>query len=159
MFGLFKRKKPEPVEATPDYATLYIADPSLIDSVLQAMPGVLSYERFGDGNTAAGLRLRLKAGKVVMNFMPQDRIAEHLAGMSAMVEQEVRDRTRLPYIQQRIGQVRFVIGCVAPQGFDDKGAILETLMRLNCELNGLFFLGDSLFDKDATPLAGSACDE
>ena len=36
--------------------------------------------------------------------------------------------------------------------------MFEAVMNLNCELNGLLMLGDSLFDRDATPLAGSACE-
>lgn len=34
------------------------------------------------------------------------------------------------------------------------GEMIETLMRLNGSLNGLFMLGDSLFDYDTQPLAG-----
>ena len=159
MFGLFKKTQAEPIEATPDYATLYISDPSLLGSmVLDTVPGILSYEGLSEDGNATGIRLSLKAGEVVMNFMPTHMIEEHLAGFSAMAEQTVRDKERLPYILHRISQVRFIVGCVIPNGFDDKGTILEVLMKLNCELNGLFFLGDSLFDKDAQPLAGSACD-
>lgn len=40
----------------------------------------------------------------------------------------------------------------------DAGVMFEAVMNLNCELNGLLMLGDSLFDRDATPLAGSACE-
>ena len=160
MFGLFRKKKPEPVEVTPDYATLYLADPSLLGSkVLDAVPGILSYEGLSENDTATGLRLQLKAGEVVMNFMPAHMIEEHLAGLAGHAEQTIRDREKLPHVLQRISQVKFVVGCVVSQGFDDKGTMLEVLMRLNAELNGLFFLGDSLFDQDAQPLAGSACDE
>ena len=159
MFGLFKKKPPEPVEATPDHATLYIADPSLLGStVLDTVPGILSYEGLSEGETATGLRLRLKTGEVIMNFMPAHMIEEHLTGMSGNAQAEVRDQERLPDVVHRLSQVRFVVGCVMPQGFDDKGTILQVLMRLNCELNGLLFLGDSLFDQDTQPLAGSACD-
>jgi hypothetical protein len=99
MFGLFKKKQAEPVEVTPDYATIYISDPSLLGStVLDTVRGILSYEGLSEGGAATGMRLRLKAGEVVMNFMPAPRIEEHLAGLSAMVEQTVRDRERLPYI-------------------------------------------------------------
>jgi hypothetical protein len=160
VFGLFKKKKPEPVEAIPDHATFYIADPSLLGSkVLDTVPGILSYEGTSDetGN-ATGLVLRLKAGEVLMSFMPPQMIEEHLAGMSGYAQQAVRDKERLPYVLHRISQVRFVVGCVIPQGFDDKGTMIETLVHLNGALNGLFFLGDSLFDHDAQPIAGSACD-
>jgi len=37
MFGLFKKKKPEPVEVSPDHATFYIADPSLLGSTVLDM--------------------------------------------------------------------------------------------------------------------------
>lgn len=159
MFGLFKKKNPEPVEPTPDYTTIYVADPSLVGSAaLDKVPGILSYEGLSEGETATGIRLKLPAGEVLMNFMPGHMIEEHLAGMAGYAESEVRDKERLPYVLHRISQVRFVIGCVIPQGFDDKGTMLEVLMRYNCELNGLFFMGDSLFDNDAQPLAGSACD-
>lgn len=158
MLGFFKRK-PEPVENAPDHATLYISDSSLLGSkVLDAVPGILSYEGVSDGDTATGLRLRLKAGEVVMNFMPADMIEEHLAGMSGYAQQAVRDKERLPYVLHRISQVRYVVGCVIPQGFDEEGTIIETLLHLNGALNGLLFMGDSLFDHDAQPIAGSACD-
>jgi len=157
MFGLFK-KKPKPVE--PDYATIYISDPAQLGSkVLDAVPGVKSYEGTSDdAGNATGLRLQLKAGELIMNFMPSHMIEEHLAGMSGYAEQEVRDKEKLPYVLQRISQMRFVIGCVAPTGFGDDGEMIETLMHLNAALNGLFFLGDSLFDHDTQPIAGSACD-
>ena len=159
MFGLFKKKKPEPVEATPDYATFYIADPSLVGSkVLDTVSGILSYEGVSEGDSATGLRLRLKAGEVIMNFMPTHMIEEHLAGMSGYAQQAVRDKERLPYVLHRISQVRFVVGCVIPHGFDDEGTMIETLLHLNGAFNGLFFLGDSLFDHDAQPVAGPACD-
>ena len=157
MFGLFK-KKPKVTE--PDYATIYIADPSLLGSTkLDTVPGILSYEGTSDDDgNATGLKLRLKAGEVILNFMPTHMIEEHLAGMSGYAEQEVRDKERLPYVLHRISQMRFVIGCVAPSGFGDDGEMIETLMVLNGALNGLFMLGDSLFAHTADPLAGSACD-
>lgn len=143
---------------SPDYATIYIADPSLVGSTaFDKIPDIVSYEGC-EGESAIGVRLRLNAGVVVMNFMPGEMVEEHLAGLSAMAEETVRDRNRLPYILRRISEVKFVIGCVIPRGFDDEGTILQALMALNFELNGLFFLGDSLFDMDAQPLTGSACD-
>jgi len=159
MFGLFKKKKQEPVEATPDQATFYISDPSLLGSkVLDTVPGILAYEGMSDENgNATGFRLRTKFGECIMNFMPSHMIEEHLAGMSGYAEQAVPDQERLPYVLHRISQVRCVVGCVAPSGFGADGEMIETLMQLNSALNGLFFLGDSLFDHDAQPVAGSAC--
>ena len=157
MFGLFK-KTPKPVE--PDYATIYIADPSLLGSkVLDTIPSIQSYEGTSDeSGNATGLKLRLKAGELIVNFMPTDKIEEHLAGMSGYAEQEVRDKERLPYVLHRINQVRLVLGCVAPGGFGDDGEMIETLMELNGALNGLLMLGDSLFDHDGQPVAGLACE-
>jgi len=157
MFGLFKKK---PKEVEPDYATIYIADPSLLGSkVFDTVPGIQSYADTNDedGN-AAGFTLRTKVGECIMNFMPAHMIEEHLLGMSGYAAQEVRDKDRLPYVLHRISQMRFVIGCVAPTGFGDDGEMIETLMQLNGALNGLYFMGDSLFDHDTQPLAGSACD-
>ena len=157
MFGLFKKKPKEP---EPDYATIYIADPTLLGSkVFDTVPGIQSYEGASDeSGKATGLKLRTKAGECVMNFMPAHMIQEHLAGLSAYAQNEVRDKERLPYVLQRISQTRFVIGCVAPTGFGEEGEMIETLMQLNGALNGLYFMGDSLFDHDAQPIAGSACD-
>jgi hypothetical protein len=157
MFGLFKKKPKQP---QPDYATIYIADPSLVGSkVFDTIPGIQSYEGTSDANgTATGLRLRTSAGECIMNFMPAHMIEQHLAGMSGYAEQHVRDKDQLPYVLHRISQMRFVIGCVAPTGFGDDGEMIETLMQLNGALNGLCFMGDSLFDHDAQPIAGSACD-
>ena len=157
MFGLFKRK---PKEVEPDYATIYIADPSLLGSkVFDTVPGIRSYEGLSDAHgNATGFKLRTKFGECLMNFMPAHMIEEHLTGMAGYAEQEVRNKEQLPYVLTRIREVRFVIGCVAPTGFGDDGEMIETLMQLNGALNGLYFMGDSLFDHDAQPLAGSACD-
>jgi len=157
MFGLFKKK---PKEVEPDYATIYIADPSLLGSkVFDTVPGIQGYEGMNDDSgNATGFKLHTKFGECVMNFMPAHMIEEHLAGMSEYARQEVRDKERLPYVLHRISQMRFVIGCVAAAGFGDDGEMIETLLRLNGALNGLYFMGDSLFDHDAQPIAGSACD-
>ena len=93
-----------------------------------------------------------------MNFMPSEQVEEHLAGMSGYAEHEVRDKDRLPYVLHRIRQVRFVIGCEAPTGFGDDGEMLEPIMQLTNALNGMLFMGGSLFDHDAQPIAGPACD-
>jgi hypothetical protein len=156
MFGLFKK---QPKEVEPDYATIYIADPSLLGSnVFDNVPGIQSYEGMSDDNgNATGFKLQTKFGECIMNFMPANMIDEHLAGMSGYAEEHVRDKERLPYVLHRISQVRFVIGCVAPAGFRDNGEMIEPLMQLTGALNGLFFMGDSLFDHDAQPIAGSAC--
>lgn len=157
MFGLFKKK---PKEVEPDYATIYLADPSLLGStVLDTVPGIQSYEGTSDEKgTATGLKLQLEAGELLMNFMPTHMIEEHLNGMSGYAQQEVRDQERLPYVLHRISQVRFVVGCVAPTGFGADGEMIEPLMQLNGALNGLLMLGDSLYDHDAQPVAGPACD-
>jgi hypothetical protein len=157
MFGLFKKK---PKEVEPDYATIYIADPSLLGSkVFDTVPGIQSYEGMSDDNgNATGFKMRTRFGECIMNFMPAHMIEEHLAGMSEYAQQEVRDKEQLSYIFTRIRGMRFVIGCVAPSGFGDDGEMIETLMQLNGALNGLYFMGDSLFDYDAQPIAGSACD-
>jgi hypothetical protein len=157
MFGLFKKKRKE---VEPDYATIYVADPSLLGSkVFDTVPGIQSYEGMSDeSGSATGFKLRTQFGECLMNFMPAHLIEEHLAGMAGYVQQEVRDKDRLPYVLHRISQVRFVIGCVAPSGFGDDGEMIETLLQLNGALNGLYFMGDSLFDHDAQPIAGSACD-
>ena len=80
MFGLFKKKKPEPVEVTPDHATLYIADPSLLGSkVLDTVTGILSYEgTSNETGNATGLRLRLiglvmRMLKIVLVLRPRSR--------------------------------------------------------------------------------------
>jgi hypothetical protein len=162
MFGLFKKKQaaPEPIEPQePDYATLYVPDPSRLRSeVLDRLKGVKSYEGLSENGTATGLRLRFKDAEVAMNFMPPHLMDEHLAGMSGFAEQMVRDKTRLPYVQQRISQVKLVIGCVITPGFDDGDKVFEALIELNSQLNSMLFLGDSLIDHNAEPLAGSACD-
>jgi hypothetical protein len=127
--------------------------------VFDTIPDIQSYEGTSDeSGNATGFKLRTKFGDCVMNFMPEHMIEEHLAGMSGYAEQEVRDKDRLPYVQHRISQVRFVIGCVAPTGFGDDGEIIEPLMQLASAMNGLYFMGDSLFDHDGQPIAGSACD-
>src|SRR5689334_5868490 len=128
MFGLFKKK---PKEVEPDYATIYIADPSLLGSkILDTMSSIKSYEGMNDPNgNAVGLKLQTKYGECVMNFMPEHMIEEHLAGMAGYAEQEVRDKERLPYVLGRITQMRFVIGCMAPTGFGNDGEMIETLME------------------------------
>jgi hypothetical protein len=163
MFGIFKKKKAEPMPveepAGPDNATLYLADPSLVGSkVLDGLPGVRSYEGLSEGSSATGLRLQLKGAEVLMNFMPPHMVEDHLAGMAGYAEEMVPNKDRLPYVLSRIQAVKLIIGCVITPGIDEEGEVLEALMTLNSRLNGLFFLGDSLFDENGEPLAGSACE-
>ena len=159
MFGLFKKQKPEPVEVTPDNATFYISDPCLMGSdILKKIKGVQSYDGLSEDGSATGMLVRFKAGEIKMNFMPEHMIEEHLAGMCGFVEQTISDRENLPYVLGRIQNVKMVIGCVITPCFDDGDVMFDAVMNLNCELNGLLMLGDSLFDRDATPLVGSACE-
>ena len=76
----------------------------------------------GEGELASGLRLHLKRALITINFMPPDMVEEHLTGMAAYAEAEVRDPERLPYVLSRIHQIRFVMGCVITPGIDEEGA-------------------------------------
>jgi hypothetical protein len=164
MFGFIKKmlgQAPEPAApAEPDNATFYISDPALVGSeVLKKIKGIELCEGLSEAGSATGLLLRFKVGEIRMTFMPEHMIEEHLAGMSGYAEQAILDRNNLPYVLSRIRNVKMVIGCVITPRFDDGGIIFETIMNLNCELNSMLMLGDSLFDRDATPLAGSACQQ
>jgi hypothetical protein len=150
MFGFIKKMlghEPDPVApAEPDNATFYIADPALLGSeVLKKIKGIQSYEGLSDAGSATGMLLRFKAGEIRMNFMPGHMIEEHLAGMCGYVEQTIPDRNNLPYVLSRIHNVKMVIGCVITPCFDDGDVMFEAVMN-------------SLFDRDATPLAGAACE-
>src|SRR5262245_24283472 len=137
MFGLFKKKKPEPEPVTPqepDYASLYLPDAaSLGPEAVRRLKGVKSHEQFTEEGVT-GLRLRFKATEVAMNFMPPQMMSQHLAGMAGFAEEMVRDKARLPYVLQRISAVKLVVGCVITPGFDDGDQVFEALIELNHEL-------------------------
>jgi hypothetical protein len=164
MFGFIKKmlgQTPEPATpAEPDHATFYISDPALVGTrMLERIEGVKSYEGLSDSDRATGMLVRFKDGEMRMTFMPEHMMEEHLAGLCGYVEQTIPDRENLPYVLSRIRNVKMVIGCVITPCFDEDDVMFTAVMNLNCELNGLLMLGDSLFDRDAKPIAGSACSE
>lgn len=144
----------------PDNVTIYISDPSLLGSKLfKQIKGIRSYEGLNEGDSATGIRFKLDAGQVTMNFMPEKQIEEHLQGFCGYAEHVTSDKDKLPYILTWIQNVRFALGCVIEPGFDDAGKIQEFLFQFNAALNGLLFLVDTVFDHDGEPLAGPLADE
>jgi hypothetical protein len=139
----------------PDNATIYIADPSLLGAKLfKQMSGILSCEGLSQGSSATGIRFKLQAGEVTINFMPQVAIEQHLRGFSGYAEQFIVDRDKLPYVLSRIKQVRFVLGCVIEPGFDKAGKVHEFLFQFTALLNGILFLDNTIFDYDGEALGG-----
>jgi hypothetical protein len=139
----------------PDYATIYIADPSLMGSKsFGQIEGIRSYESLSEGGYATGVRLTVDAGQVTMNFMPKGLVAHHLEGFGDYARSIIADKDRLVYVLSRIDYVRLVVGCVITPCFDEAGKVQEFLLRFNLHFNGLLFVLDSIFDYDGQPLGG-----
>jgi len=139
----------------PDNATIYIADPSLLGSKLFGQSErIRSYEDVSERGSATGIKFKLDAGEIAVNFMPEAMMEEHLQGFCAYAEHVIPDKDRLVYVLSRIHHVRLVLGCTITPGFDDAGSIQEFLFEFNGLLNGLLFLADTIFDYDGEALGG-----
>jgi hypothetical protein len=139
----------------PDYATLYVADPSLLGSrVLDTFPSIVKYESMSAGEDATGLKLFLEGATITMNFMPPDDRREHFEGMKGWVQSVLEDRDQLLYVLSRIYWAEMPVGCVIEPGFDEEGRLKEFLFSFNDRLNGLLFFADTIFDWDGNPIAG-----
>jgi hypothetical protein len=96
----------------PNNATIYIADPSLLGSKLFGQSKrIRSYEGLSDRDSATGLKFQLDAGKVVVNFMPEPMMEEHLPGFCGYAQHVIAGKDRLVYAIGRIRHVRLVLGC------------------------------------------------
>jgi hypothetical protein len=139
----------------PDFATFYIADPSLLGSkVFDEVEVIQNYEGLTREGNATGVIFDIGAAHVRMNFMPPGEIQEHLAGLSGYIQSVCEDQDRLVYTLDRVRPVRFVAGCVIEPGFDDGGIVQTFLLELNQRLNSMLFLWDSLVDFNGQPLVG-----
>lgn len=139
----------------PDFATFYIADPSLLGSrVFDEIEIIHNYEGLVRDGNATGVVFDIGAAHVRMNFMPPGEIEEHLAGLSGYIQSVCEDQDRMIYTLSRMRPVRFVAGCVIEPGFDDQGIVQTFLLDLNRQLNSLLFLWDSLVDFNGQPLIG-----
>ncbi|MFQ3613923.1 MAG: hypothetical protein SNJ68_09455 [Cyanobacteriota bacterium] len=139
----------------PGNAAIYIADPSLMGSRLfDRIGSIQSYEDLSEGTVATGVRFTLAAGQVIMNFMPEHQVEQHLKGFSSFAQHIIPDRDQLIYVLTRIHYVRLVCGCVITPDFDDEGTIEEFLFQFTAAVNGLLFLADTIFDYDGRPLGG-----
>jgi hypothetical protein len=116
--------------------------------------GIQSYEGLSQGDSATGVRFTLDAGRVTMNFMPEQQVAQHLKGFAGYAQHVIKDRDQLIYAQARIHYVRLICGCVVTPDFDDAGKIQDFLFQFTGAANGLLFLADTIFDYDGQPLGG-----
>jgi len=139
----------------PDYATIYIADPSLLGSkVFDKLNGVVRYKDLSSDGQATGIKFALDAGDVVINFMPNDRVESHLEAFSDYVRQGISDEDLLIYVLPRIHYVRMVLGCVIRPRCDDASVIENFLFELTRCCNGLLFAYGTVYDYDGEPLFG-----
>jgi len=139
----------------PDYATLYIADPSLLGSrALDRFPSIVRYESMSSGEDATGLKVYLEGVTITMNFMPPDQRREHFEGFRGWVQTVLKDRDQLLYVLSRIYWAEMPVGCVIEPGFDREGKVEQFLFSFNDRLNGLLFFADTIFDYDGRPIAG-----
>jgi hypothetical protein len=139
----------------PDYATLYVADPSLLGSrMLNRFPSILKYEGLSSGDNATGLKLYLEFATITMNFMPAEERLEHFEGMKGWVQTVLENRDQLLYVLSRIYYAELPVGCVIEPGFDAEGKVEEFLFSFNDRLNGLLFFANTIFDYDGKPIAG-----
>jgi hypothetical protein len=143
----------------PDFATFYIADPTLLGSrVFDEIEVIKTYEGLVREGNATGVVFDIGAAYVRMNFMPPGEIEEHLAGLCGYIHSVCEAQDRLVYTLSRVHPVRFVAGCVIEPGFDDSGIVQTFLLELNRRLNSLLFLWDSLVDFNGQPLIGPMAD-
>jgi hypothetical protein len=103
---------------------------------------------------AIGAHFTLDAGEVMMNFMPESQVQQHLASFSGFAEQAISDGDRLAYVLSRIRNVRLVCGCVISPGLDETGSIAQFLFDFNSAANGLLFFTNTIFDYDGEALGG-----
>lgn len=144
----------------PGHAAIYIADPSLMGSKLfDKLKDVQSYEGLSQNDSATGVRFILPAGQVTMNFMPQEKVAQHLNGFAGFARKVIKDKEQLIYTESRIHPVRLVCGCVITPEFDDDGKIEDFLFQFIRETNGLLFVADTIFDYDGKALGGRHAQE
>ena len=139
----------------PDYATLYIADPSMLGSrFLKHFPEIKSYKSVSNPDgTAKGLVLTVGNAVIRLNFMAETAVPSHLAGFAGFAKTNTTDPDLLTYVLARIHHVRMVIGCVIEPALDE--ASEEFLLKFNSMLNGLAFANDTIMDFDSTPLCGA----
>ncbi len=141
-------------------AAIFLGDPSVIGTKLfRQLEGVRSHTSLSQGKSATGFGFELAAGRIAMNFMPEGMMAEHLQGFCGYAEHVISDKDRLIYTVSRIQHTRLVLGCVIEPGFDDEGKIQEFLFQFNSRVNGLLFLGDTIFDYDGEPLGGPLAEQ
>jgi hypothetical protein len=145
----------------PGNATIYIADPSLLMSsrFFTALEGFQSYKGINNGDALVGVRFTLDAGQVTMNFLPTEKMPQHLEELAAFAQNVIGDKELLPYVQARIHYVRLVCGCVITPDFDDDGKIEDFLFRFNRAVNGLLVGGDSIYDYDGELFGGLPAEE
>ncbi len=138
----------------PSNAAIYIADPSMMGSrMFDKIGGIRSYDGLNESSLASGVCFTLDAGKVVMNFMPEQEVAQHLRGFSSFAEHSIEDKDRLIYTLARIHHVRLVCGCIITPDFDDAGTIRDFLLGFTRAANGLLFISNTIFDYDGQALS------
>jgi hypothetical protein len=138
----------------PSNAAIYISDPSLLGSrTLDTFPEVVSYASQSQGHVATGMMLKLAWGSITVNFMPSSQFPGHMRGFESYVRQLVDDQDTLVYVLARLNNVQMCLGCILEHSPDDEERAQEFLFRLNSNLNGLLFLYDTVFDRNAQILA------
>ncbi len=139
----------------PDFATFYIADPSLLSSrVFDEINMIQDYEGLNQEGIATGVIFNIGAAHIRMNFMPTEEVMEHLAGLTGYIQSVCTDQDQLVYTLGRVRRVCFVAGCVIEPGFDEDGVVQNFLLEFNRRLNALLFVWDSLVDFNGQPLIG-----
>jgi hypothetical protein len=138
-----------------EHATIYIPDPSLIDSrVLDDIRVIKSYEIIRHSGKSTGLQLTFEWGSIRMSFMFLPDLETHLDGLSGFVGQHIADTDTLVYTQARIQHVRMALGCVIEYSEDALQEMFNTLAVLTRFFGGMFFFLDYLYDFNCTPLGG-----
>src|SRR4051812_9159670 len=125
----------------PKNATFHIADPSMLGSRLfDRIEGIESYTDISDGSVATGIRFKFQWGSITMNFMPPEKLADHLQGLSGWLHHNLTDRDTLIYALARVHHVRMVIGCVIEHEESSSDDVFSVLLHFNISLNGLLFV-------------------
>lgn len=91
---------------------------------------------------------------MTLNFMPEKRTPEHLAGLEGFIRSHIVDPDDLVYALSRHRYIRMVVGCVI-ETTDDSDDFLPFLFSLASSMNALTFFYDRLYDFSGETLASA----
>ena len=89
--------------------------------------------------------------KVTLSQMPGDKLASHLEGFAGYVRQ--RCDVQAPELLSRIEGMKLCLGVLIEPGFDEENRAEAFLLALTGALEGVCFVGGTVFSPEGEPLA------